>query len=93
MNNGRNNGPKIKGVFTDATPICEALKQSTQKSDLDQSFMYTQIMKEILLTINFEQKHFMEFIFQHRTQSIGDFREMLLWCNVCSNSWSRREMY
>ncbi|CAF1428100.1 unnamed protein product [Adineta steineri] len=71
--------PKIKGVFTDITSICEALKQaahqceqnaisisfvaSNKKLDqLDPSFMYTQILKEILLTINFEDKHFKEFI-------------------------------
>ncbi|CAF1340195.1 unnamed protein product [Adineta steineri] len=71
--------PKIKGVFTDITSICEALKQtahqceqnaisisfvaSNKKLDqLDPTFMYTQILKEILLTINFEDKHFKEFI-------------------------------
>ncbi|CAF1278881.1 unnamed protein product [Adineta steineri] len=71
--------PKIKGVFTDITSICKALKQaahqceqnatsitfvaSNKKLDqLDPSFMYTQILKEILLTINFDDKHFKEFI-------------------------------
>ncbi|CAF0999210.1 unnamed protein product [Adineta steineri] len=71
--------PKIKGVFTNITSICEALKQtahqceqnaisisfvaSNKKLDqLDPSFMYTQILKEILLTIKFEDKHFNEFI-------------------------------
>ncbi|CAF4087493.1 unnamed protein product [Adineta steineri] len=71
--------PKIKGVFTDITSICEALKQaahqceqnatsisfvaSNKKLDqLDPSFMYTQILKEILLTIDFEEKHMKEFI-------------------------------
>ncbi|CAF1082382.1 unnamed protein product [Adineta steineri] len=71
--------PKIKGVFTDITSICEALKQaahqceqnatsisfvaSNKKLDqLDPSFMYTLIMKEILLTIKFEDKHMKEFI-------------------------------
>ncbi|CAF1422373.1 unnamed protein product [Adineta steineri] len=71
--------PKIKGVFTDITSICGALKQaahqceqnatsisfvaSNKKLDqLDPSFMYTQILKEILLTINFEDKHIQEFI-------------------------------
>ncbi|CAF4142231.1 unnamed protein product, partial [Adineta steineri] len=71
--------PKIKGVFTDITSICEALKQTSQQCEqnaisisfvasnkkldrLDPSFMYTQILKEILLTINFEDKHFKEFI-------------------------------
>ncbi|CAF0851864.1 unnamed protein product [Adineta steineri] len=71
--------PKIKGVFTDITSICEALKQTAQQckqnaisisfvasnkklDQLDPSFMYSQILKEILLTINFEDKHFKEFI-------------------------------
>jgi tetratricopeptide (TPR) repeat protein len=36
---------------------------SNKKLDqLDPSFMYTTIMKEILLVINFEQRHFLEFI-------------------------------
>ncbi|CAF1432297.1 unnamed protein product [Adineta steineri] len=71
--------PKIKGVFTNITSICEALKQTTHQCEhnaisisfvapntkldqLDPSFMYTQILKEILLIINFEDKHFKEFI-------------------------------
>ncbi|CAF4162809.1 unnamed protein product [Adineta steineri] len=70
---------KIKGVFTDITSICEALKQAAHECEqnaisinivaqnnkldqLDPSFMYTQILKEILLTISFEDKHFQEFI-------------------------------
>jgi tetratricopeptide (TPR) repeat protein len=75
---------KIKGVFTEITPICEALKQAAQQCEqnaisisimgtggdvskknldqLDPSFMYTQIMKEILLTIEFEPQHIQEFI-------------------------------
>ncbi|CAF1255316.1 unnamed protein product [Adineta steineri] len=71
--------PKIKGVFTHITSICEALKRTvpqceqnaisisfvapnTKFDQLDPSFMYTQILKEILLTINFENKHIKEFI-------------------------------
>jgi tetratricopeptide (TPR) repeat protein len=75
---------KIKGIFTEIKPICEALKQTAQQCEqnaisisilstggdvsknkldqLDPSFMYTQIMKEILLTIEFEQQHIQEFI-------------------------------
>ena len=75
---------KIKGVFTEISPICEALKQAAQQCEqnaisisfvttnddmlnknlnqLDCSFMYTQIMKEILLTIKFEEEHIKEFI-------------------------------
>ena len=83
--------PKIKGVFTEITPICEALKQaahqceqnaisisfvSTSAGDassktldrLDPSFMYTQILKEILLVIKFEQHHIEEFIDYSREQ-------------------------
>ncbi|CAF0781221.1 unnamed protein product [Adineta steineri] len=85
--------PKIKGVFTDITSICEALKQTSQQCEqnaisisfvasnkkldqLDPSFMYTQILKEILLTINFEDKHFKEFITYCRKVYEGDKNEL-----------------
>ena len=83
--------PKIKGVFTEIKPICNALKEAAQQCEqnavsisimgvddtlpnkslnqLDPSFMYTQIMKEILLTIHFEQQHIDEFI-QHCRQAL-----------------------
>jgi hypothetical protein len=76
--------PKIKGVFTEISPICTALKEAAQQCEhnasgmsfmptsdgacntvsdqLDCSFMYTQIMKEILLTIQFEEQHIQEYI-------------------------------
>jgi hypothetical protein len=76
--------PKIKGVFTEITSICEALKKAARQSkqdsmpisvmatnddmskknldQLDPSFMYTQILKEVLLSIEFEEKHIKEFI-------------------------------
>jgi hypothetical protein len=42
---------------------------SNQNLDqLDQSFMYTQILKEILLTIDFEQEHINEFLTYYREQ-------------------------
>jgi tetratricopeptide (TPR) repeat protein len=76
--------PKIKGVFTKLSPICEALKEAAQQCErnaipmsfvatdtgdasskmldrLDPPFMYTQILKEILLTIKFEQQHIKKF--------------------------------
>ncbi|CAF0899916.1 unnamed protein product [Adineta steineri] len=70
--------PKIKGVFTDITPICEALKDAAHQCEqnaipmsfvgtnkkldqLDPSFMYTQILKEIILTITFNQKHIQDY--------------------------------
>lgn len=67
---------KVKGVFTEMTPICESLKHSAQECDhdciaisfitaeeassgnldqLDPSFMYTQILKEILLVIDYDK--------------------------------------
>jgi len=74
--------PKVKGVFTDIKPICEALKQAAQdcdqnavsisfapsgdstanKNTLECSFMYTQILKDILLTIHFDHEHINEFL-------------------------------
>jgi tetratricopeptide (TPR) repeat protein len=75
---------KIKDVFTEVTPICQALNQVSQQCEqnaisisfvaidgntlnknldrLDPMFMYSQILKEILLTIKFEQQHIDEFL-------------------------------
>ncbi|CAF1237974.1 unnamed protein product [Adineta steineri] len=70
--------PKIKGVFTDIKPICEALKDAAHQCEqnaipmsfvgtnkkldqLDPSFMYTQIIKEIMLTITFKQNHIQDY--------------------------------
>jgi hypothetical protein len=64
----------ICDALKQATQQCErnaisisiiATSDSTSKKNfnhLNSSFMYTQIMKEILLTITFETKHFKEFI-------------------------------
>ncbi|UJR18382.1 hypothetical protein I4U23_005286 [Adineta vaga] len=45
-------------------------------NELDSSFMYTQILKEILLTINFEQIHLQEFIHYCRVVSSNDFSKL-----------------
>jgi tetratricopeptide (TPR) repeat protein len=90
---------KIKGVFTEIAPICEALKQASQQCEqnaisisfvstsgeganknldrLDPMFMYTQIMKEILLTIKFEPQHFKEFIDYCRDIFEGNKEELV----------------
>ncbi|CAF1405332.1 unnamed protein product [Adineta steineri] len=85
--------PKIKGVFTDITPICEALKEaahqceqnampmsfvgSNKKLDqLDPSFMYTQIIKEILLTIKFGQNHIQDYLNYCRDAFAGNTKEI-----------------
>ncbi|CAF1219629.1 unnamed protein product [Adineta steineri] len=80
--------PKIKGVFTDITPICEALKAAAHQCEqnaipmsfvgtnekldqLDPSFMYTQIIKEIILTIKFGQNHIQDY-FDHCRDAFAD---------------------
>jgi tetratricopeptide (TPR) repeat protein len=85
---------KVKGVFTNITPIYKALKQAAQECDhnmvsmsfvksgdevekknldeLDQSFMYTQILKGILLTVDFEEIHINEFLNYCREQFVGN---------------------
>ena len=50
---------------------------SNKKLDqLDSSFMYTQILKEILLTITFEKKHRSELLDYCREQFVGNDREL-----------------
>jgi hypothetical protein len=90
--------PKVKGIHTDITSICEALKQAAQDYDynsvsisfvnttdealeenldtLNCSFMYTQILKEILLTIDFEQSHINEFLTYCRELFTGNRAEL-----------------
>jgi len=91
--------PKIKGVFTEISPICEAVKQAAQQCEQnaisisfmgtntcdassktldghDPSFMYTQILTEILLTIEFEQQHIQEFIAYCREQFADNDQEL-----------------
>lgn len=74
---------KIKGIFTEISPICDLLQIAIRQYDqdpipisfiptntdlsnenldqLDQSFMYTQILKEILLEINFDKQSIKDF--------------------------------
>jgi tetratricopeptide (TPR) repeat protein len=89
---------KIKGVFTEIKPICEALKQASQLCEqnaisisfvatnggassqnldrLDPMFMYTKIMKEILLSIEFNQEHFKQFVDYCREVFDGNEKEL-----------------
>ena len=91
--------PKVKGVFTDIQPICEALKNAAQdcdqnavsisfaptgdatinindKNTLDCSFMYTQILKDILLTIDFDHGHIMDFVKYCRIELSGNSKQL-----------------
>ncbi|CAF4438138.1 unnamed protein product, partial [Rotaria sp. Silwood2] len=61
--------PKVKGTFTDITSLCDSIHQWAQQCDEDSiaisavsslnqiepSFMYTQLFKEIILEINFDE--------------------------------------
>jgi len=89
---------KIRDVFTEITPICDALKNAARHCEqnaipmscvstnedvsnknldqLDPSFMYTQILKEILLTIKFDEKHIKEFIEHCRVQFVNNDYEL-----------------
>ncbi|CAF0914652.1 unnamed protein product [Adineta steineri] len=84
---------KIKGVFTNVTPICEALKEAVHQCEqnaipmsfvgekkkldqLDPSFMYTQIIKEIILTIEFEENHIQDYIDYCCDAYKGDTKEI-----------------
>ncbi|CAF4251888.1 unnamed protein product, partial [Adineta steineri] len=86
--------PKIKGVFTDITPIWEALKEAAHQCEqnaipmsfmgtnkkldqLDPSFMYTQIIKEIILTITFNQKHIQDYLNYCRDAFADNEEEMV----------------
>ncbi|CAF1304562.1 unnamed protein product, partial [Adineta steineri] len=85
--------PKIKGVFTDITPICDALKEAAHQCEqnaismsfvgsnkmldqLDPSFMYTQILKEILLIIKFNQNHIQDYFDHCRDAFAGNTKEI-----------------
>jgi tetratricopeptide (TPR) repeat protein len=77
---------KIKGIFTDINKICKELKQETERSrrdsiaisissvhldHLDSSFMYTQLLKEILLEMEDDDKAKKELIEFYRKSNIG----------------------
>jgi hypothetical protein len=57
-----------------------ATSSDVSKKNLDQldcSFMYTQILKDILLTIKFEEKHIKEFIKYSREQFVDTEEELI----------------
>lgn len=87
------NWAKIKGVFTEISPICDLLKQTMQKFEqsflslsfvtstnvsdqnldqLDQSFMYTQILKEILFEIKYDDQSLKDFASYCQKQYAND---------------------
>ena len=105
------NWPKIKDVYTEIKPICDALTKAAQQCEqnavsisimdgsdtlskkslnqLDPSFMYTQIMKEILLTIYFEQQHIDQFI-QHCGQALSGNPSQLQKVNQLAETYRKK---
>ncbi|CAF1216028.1 unnamed protein product [Rotaria sp. Silwood1] len=74
------NWSKVKGIFTEITSVCDAVRQSARQCDQDDigitgvsslnqiepSFMYTQLLKEIILEIDFdEQKEIKDLVEQN----------------------------
>jgi hypothetical protein len=86
--------PKVKGIYSDVTSICRALKHVAYECDqdlfsisfaklpdetsnqnldeLNQSFMHTQLLKEILLVIDFDDEHINAFLTYCREQFVGN---------------------
>jgi hypothetical protein len=60
----------ISFVKNTATPSNQNL------NELDQSFVYTQILKDILLTIDFEQEYFTDFLTYCREQFLDHIVEL-----------------
>ncbi|CAF4939581.1 unnamed protein product, partial [Rotaria sp. Silwood2] len=57
--------PKVRGVFTEIDPICISVRQTARECDddavvitgeIEPSFMYTTLFKEIILEIDFDEK-------------------------------------
>ena len=76
-------------IFADAEERIDFLGDIEDGNRLDPSFIYTQIMKEILLTINFQQKHVDEFI-QHCRKLMSDNGQQLEY--VDDFAWKYREL-
>ena len=91
--------PKIKGVFTQIGPICNLLKQTTQKCEqsfiplsfvtasevsdqmldqLDQSFMYTQILKEIIFEIKYTDQSIKDLVNYCQEKYAGNENELMI---------------
>ncbi|UJR19553.1 hypothetical protein I4U23_022683 [Adineta vaga] len=84
---------KVKGIFTDVTSICEAIKQTVHQCErsamslsfigskktfdqLDLPFIYTQIVKEGMLSSKYDEKHMKEFINYCRELFAGNDEEL-----------------
>jgi tetratricopeptide (TPR) repeat protein len=89
---------KIRGVLTDISPICQALKQVAERCEhnampisfvpqnrgvsnkrldhLNPLFIYTQVLKEILLSVTFDEEDIQKFIDYCRQEFAGNVHEL-----------------
>ncbi|CAF2743861.1 unnamed protein product [Rotaria sp. Silwood2] len=85
------NWPKVKSIVTEITLICDSVRQLARQCDEDSvtisaieslnqiepSFMYTQLFKEIILEINFDQKKEIQALAQYvRKKYEGDDNQL-----------------
>nr|ACD54747.1 tetratricopeptide 2-like protein [Adineta vaga] len=69
-------------ITTESPPISSSGIKIESLDQLDPSFMYTTVLKKILLTIAFEREHFMDFIdfirqrFVHNTHELQNIKEL-----------------
>jgi tetratricopeptide (TPR) repeat protein len=85
---------KVKGEYTQITPICEAIRQAVRQCDqnsipisfvstddgtsdsnldeLDSSFMYTQVLKEIILGTEYNRQSIKDLVLYWRAQNSGN---------------------
>ncbi|CAF3341677.1 unnamed protein product, partial [Rotaria sp. Silwood2] len=82
---------KVKGIFTDITSICDSIHQWTRQCDEDSivisavsslnqiepSFMYTQLFKEIILEINFDEKKEINDLVEYARNNMGEYSKAL----------------
>jgi len=69
---------KVKGIFTEITSIPMSIINTNgtiTKNRLEPRFMYTTILKEILLTIKFEKRHIKEYVEYCRNVYAGNYTQ------------------
>ncbi|CAF4523009.1 unnamed protein product, partial [Rotaria sp. Silwood2] len=85
------NWPKVKSIVTEITSICDSVRQLARQCDEDSvrisaikslnqiepSFIYTQLFKEVILEINFDQKKEIQALVQYvRKKYDGDDNQL-----------------
>ncbi|CAF1395098.1 unnamed protein product [Rotaria sp. Silwood1] len=83
--------PKVKSIVTEITSICDSVRQLARQCDedsvrisaikslnqIESSFLYTQLFKEVILEINFDQKKEIQALVQYvRKKYEGDDNQL-----------------